>query len=94
MTTQEKIDVLEKAIPLINTATIQSNKKLAICCAIAHTALPPYDNICGAQQILESLGIVLPVERYGPYCWPETSEGDEQRREFLRSHIERLKKEL
>jgi len=94
MTTQEKIDVLEKAIPMINHTFFWG-----ICRAIG-TQLPGAygDGQYHGHQVynlLSELNIELPPHDYHmTYCFPLTAEGDEQRRSFLRKHIERLKKEL
>lgn len=93
-TIQEKIEVLEKAVTLINH---KSNYRHGVCRAV-HEAINgdvydgrEWDII--AIEWMSSCGIELPASKfhYDSYSWPLTEEGDEQRREFLRNHIERLK---
>ncbi len=96
MTTQEKIEVLEKAVGLIDH---KKNFTMGVCRAIFESVNPdlPYDGRAWdieAIDWMKGCGIELPQPYKDAYCWPVTEEGDEQRREFLRFHIERLKATL
>lgn len=91
MTTQEKIEVLERAIPLIDTGIYRGH---GVCLSI-HDCLPEaLQNDKGVDDFFEDCGIKLPKPISIGYCWKFGPEGDEQRRDFLRTHIERLRKTL
>lgn len=90
MTKQEQIEILERAIPLILTWDIHSGM-CGICAAVSYAE---GCSIIGFS--LSDYGITLPPKQdeHSLFHWHCTPEGDEARRQFLRDHIERLKKEL
>lgn len=101
MTNQEQIEILERAIPLIDTTDANTN---GVCASVFEAIYGiDTDNWDGdsdwcdlAEKYMNDFGIRLPPAHAlgSSYCWPLTPKGDAQRRAFLRRHIERLKKEL
>lgn len=87
MTTQEKIDVLEYTHNHLFGAA-----GWGICDTIRLRLGGDHDEL---DRFLKACKIRLPKSHIrAGYCWDLNEEGDEQRRAFLREHIERLKKEL
>lgn len=103
MTTQEKIDVLERAITKISH---DSYPIFGVCRSVFESIYSNVDNIDkvydGREWDIEAIEwlrvncqIELPEQKYSlVFCWPLTPEGDEQRRAFLQKRIDELKSEL
>lgn len=97
MTTQQKIEVLEKAIGYIDTCGIGMTT-YGVCDSISDAYEVVTGYLISGRDFMKINGMTFdrPMS-YGTeniYCWSLTPEGDESRRAFLRGHIERLKKEL